>query len=111
MVKISMASSDNEPDGICGGHTHQAKNLCPCSGKWTACIYESPLIALRRGRTRIPEHEHYPAYECLSKYPVPDDDTSDVIYKISCGDCDATYVGQTGRTLKTRVAEHKSCKE
>jgi len=31
-----------------------------------------------------------------------------VIYKICCNDCDASYVGQTGRLLKTRVAENRN---
>ncbi|KYN18349.1 hypothetical protein ALC57_09345 [Trachymyrmex cornetzi] len=33
---------------------------------------------------------------------------SNVVYKISCNDCDASYVGQTGRQLKTRISEHRN---
>lgn len=30
------------------------------------------------------------------------------VYKIECGDCDAVYIGQTGRALGERIAEHDS---
>ncbi|KYN38925.1 hypothetical protein ALC56_06685, partial [Trachymyrmex septentrionalis] len=30
------------------------------------------------------------------------------VYKILCNNCDASYVGQTGRKLKTRIAEHRN---
>lgn len=31
-----------------------------------------------------------------------------VVYKLSCNDCNASYVGQTGRQLLTRIKEHRA---
>jgi len=33
---------------------------------------------------------------------------SNVVYKLRCAQCDASYVGQTRRLLKTRIDEHQS---
>jgi len=50
----------------------------------------------------------------LSKYikvhkdPLPNMQKKNVVYKICCKDCNASYVGQTGRLLKTRVSEHQN---
>ena len=41
------------------------------------------------------------------KDPVPIDQISNCVYKISCGDCPAEYIGQTAREFHTRLAEHK----
>jgi len=36
---------------------------------------------------------------------------NNVVYKISCNDCTASYVGQTKRQLRTRIKEHNNnCK-
>lgn len=32
---------------------------------------------------------------------------NNIVYKINCRDCDMTYVGQIGKRLKTRLAEHR----
>ena len=42
---------------------------------------------------------------------IPDDNKSNVVYKINCLDCDASYVGETGRALKTRISEHRRAVE
>ena len=33
---------------------------------------------------------------------------ANVVYKIPCSECPAVYIGQTGRLLETRIAEHKT---
>jgi len=33
---------------------------------------------------------------------------SNVVYKVQCSDCDASYVGQTKRLLKDRIGEHRN---
>jgi len=33
---------------------------------------------------------------------------SNVVYKLRCAQCDASYVGQTHRLLKIRIDEHRS---
>ena len=45
------------------------------------------------------------------KDQIPDADKSNVINKIGCHDCDASYVGETSRALKTRLSEHKNAVE
>ena len=47
-------------------------------------------------------------YIKVQKDICPHTSKSNVIYKISCNNCDASYVGQTGRQLKTRITEHRN---
>lgn len=44
----------------------------------------------------------------VHKDVLPNYSRSNVVYRIACRDCDASYVGQTCRTLKTRIAEHRN---
>ena len=44
----------------------------------------------------------------VQKDVLPISSCKDVVYKISCRDCDASYVGQTCRQVKTRISEHRN---
>ena len=37
----------------------------------------------------------------------PQDQQCGAIYKITCAECDAFYIGESGRQLNTRIGEHK----
>ena len=41
------------------------------------------------------------------KDPVPSDQRKGVVYNIPCDGCPKVYIGQTGRSLKHRLAEHR----
>lgn len=44
----------------------------------------------------------------IHKDPLPNLSKKNVVYKLNCRDCNATYVGQTKRLLKTRISEHRN---
>ncbi|KYN02856.1 hypothetical protein ALC62_06323 [Cyphomyrmex costatus] len=44
----------------------------------------------------------------MHKNPLPREKKSGVVYKISCKNCNASYVGETCRQLKSRIAEHRN---
>ena len=41
------------------------------------------------------------------KNRVPEEKKTGVVYEVPCHDCDHVYVGETRRTLKKQLAEHK----
>ncbi|EFN74754.1 hypothetical protein EAG_01936, partial [Camponotus floridanus] len=41
------------------------------------------------------------------KDPIPKLDNNNVVYGINCLNCEAMYIGQTKRKLKTRISEHR----
>ena len=45
------------------------------------------------------------------KDPIPQEEVGNCVYKISCAECEANYIGQTSRQLKIRMNEHlRACK-
>jgi len=77
--------------------------------------YIKPITELMTSIINKPNH--IIGYRCLNKLnkfvkihkdKEPRSSNNNVIYKISCKNYDATYVGQTKKQLKTRLREHKN---
>ena len=45
--------------------------------------------------------------EILTKNKTYQHNDNSVVYKIPCGSCDKSYIGETGRGMQTRLKEHK----
>ena len=58
-------------------------------------------------RTYFKLHKTFKNLLTRVKDPVAPEEKAGVVYRVPCGDCPATYVGQTGRTLMHRLKEHK----
>ena len=41
------------------------------------------------------------------KNRIPPEKKKGVVYEIQCGECEEVHVGETGRTLKKQISEHK----
>ena len=57
-------------------------------------VAHKPISTLRRILTNVKDRD-------------PPLNRQGAVYKIACTDCDATYIGETKRNLKTRLSEHK----
>ena len=53
-----------------------------------------PITTLRRRLTNVKDKDKQ-------------EDKQGAVYKIKCCDCQASYIGETGRNLSTRLTEHK----
>ena len=42
------------------------------------------------------------------KDPVEPDQARGVVFEVPCSDCDRTYIGQTGNSLRTRLQQHRA---
>lgn len=69
-------------------------------------IFKSPEIRIAKKNLKTVNLLYSKTKTPLSKF-----EQTNVIYQLSCVNCDKIYIGQTGRNLSGRIASHKSdCK-
>ena len=61
---------------------------------YNARVAHKPMFTLRRLLTNVKDKDE-------------PEDRPGAVYKIKCSDCQATYIGETGRNLTTQLNEHK----
>ena len=68
--------------------------LCCSQTKYFVCVAHKPITTLRQLLTNVKDKDE-------------PNDRQGAVYKIKCCDCQATYIGETGRNLNKRMTEHK----
>jgi hypothetical protein len=67
--------------------------------------------------TRKLRHNHSIGYRCINKLNnvvkvhkdnIQRTENNNVVYRLACNNCDAAYVGQSKRQLRTRIKEHRA---
>ena len=71
-------------------HTFSLYNNLP----YNIRVAHKPITTLRRLLTNVKDKDK-------------PEDRQGAVYKIKCCDCQASYIGETGRNLSTRLTEHK----
>ena len=61
---------------------------------YNICVAHKPITTLRQLLTNVKDKDE-------------PSDRRGAVYKIKCCDCQATYIGETGRNLNVRLTEHK----
>ena len=92
---------DNEPSTP--KHMLKVQYRGSATDKYVKTLFEVkapviPVITIRKIRTFV----------STFKSKIPDDIVSRVVYRIECPSCQACYVGQTDRHVRTRFGEHKT---
>ena len=61
-------------------------------------------MPLREGETHLQIQDHFKAVPRASET----EKVKGVVYEAPCQECDAVYIGETGRNLELRLKEHKA---
>ena len=107
-----VVDSDWRFDNLCGSHLQSQSELCHVSWWYYTLVIDlietiarilqpynirvvhKPITTLRRLLTNVKDKDK-------------PEDRQGAVYKIKCCDCQASYIGETGRNLSTRLTEHK----
>ncbi|XP_025264609.1 uncharacterized protein LOC112637982 [Camponotus floridanus] len=100
----TLTADNNEVDGVDGGgrisyfNVPYVKNF---SDRFRQCVRDLEVKLFYTGINNLRR------FIKVGKDRLDKDSRNNIVYKINCMDCNASYVGQTGRLLKTRLKEHK----
>ena len=91
----SSGTSDEPPKILCvpyiRGLSEKLERVCTPLGVRAAF---KPMRTLRQTLMQL-------------KNQIPEEKRRSVVYQVPCKDCSKTYIGETKRTLKVRLSEHK----